>query len=65
MAVIGLPLALLFGWGAWMISPAHVRRRRPGRVDRLLDRFFDRLGIEWLTGPKSRHDDAGSVDRDS
>ena len=64
MAAIGLPLAVFFTWGSWMISPAHVRRWQPGRLSRLLDRFFDRLGIEWLTGPKSRNDSADPLDRD-
>jgi hypothetical protein len=51
MALIGPPLALFFGFIAWLISPSHVKKGHPGALARLQERLFVRLGIEWLTGP--------------
>jgi hypothetical protein len=58
-------MTILFGLVAWLISPGHLARAQPGKVGALQDRFFNRLGIEWFTGPdRSTRDEGGSDSED-
>jgi hypothetical protein len=50
MAIIGLPLCAFMFLIARGLSPSHL----PRSDDRLVaaqERFFQRLGIKWLSGP--------------
>ncbi len=49
--VIGLPLAALFGWGTWSLSPRGIRSYRPGRLARAQDRVFDTKLMRRLVPP--------------
>ena len=58
MTLIGLPTSAYFAVLSWLSSPKHQRSSDPEAAPGPLDRFFDRLGIEWLSGPKAPQDDA-------
>jgi hypothetical protein len=55
LVVIGLPLTLLYGFGAWLLDPRRIETRPPQRRPDRMDRFFERLGIPWFLDPH-RHE---------
>jgi len=57
MAVVGAPLALLFGFLAWLLRPRHVSEAWARRLYERQNGLFKRLGIKALIGPDWPDDD--------
>jgi hypothetical protein len=49
-AILG-PLAILYGWGTWMLWPRPIAESKVRNHYRRQNAFFKRLGIKWLIGP--------------
>lgn len=56
MAVIGLPLAVLFGGAAWGLSNRGLRRFEDGRLAHAQDRFFATKVMRRLVPPPKPRD---------
>jgi hypothetical protein len=53
MALFAFPMCAFFLFGSWVLSPSHVRNTKP-LLALHQQRFFDWLGIEWLSGARHR-----------
>ena len=59
MTLIGVPLAVLFGWGTWTLSERRLRSYTPGKLAHAQDRLFaTRLMRRVLPPPGSDEGDS-------